>query len=251
MSKMDDYRAALRSLSDWEPYLLAHSGLPGPRGNLELAHVVAEEASDAQLARWRALTPQQAPVNSPEEFLVFCGVLGLGRRTGGREGGETPPLRELRAFAGDPRWRTREAVAMALQRWGDADMDGLLAEMQSWAADDPLVQRAAMAALCEPRLLRDPSHAAAVLRILDDITSRLIRTAPAMRKTDAFRTLRQALGYGWSVAVVARPEIGKPLMKKWLAHPDPDAGWVMRENLKKNRLVRMDPAWVNELVART
>ena len=42
---------------------------------------------------------------------------------------------------------------MALQRWGDADMAGLLAAMTDWAAGNPLEQRAAAAALCEPRLL--------------------------------------------------------------------------------------------------
>ena len=33
-------------------------------------------------------------------------------------------------------------------------------------------------------------------------------------------------------------------MEKWLVSPDPDIRWIMRENLKKNRLVRMDAAWV-------
>jgi hypothetical protein len=220
------------------------------RGNLELAAVVADEASDAQLAGWRRLTPEEAPVNTPDEFLAFCGVLGLGRVLVRGEGdvqhggGGTPPLRELRAFAADPRWRTREAVAMALQRWGDADMAGLLAEMRSWAAaDDLLVRRAAIAALCEPRLLRDPDHAAAVLSILDDITSRLNQIPPSARKSDAFKILRQALGYGWSVAIVAAPERGKALLEKWLAFADPDVRWIMRENLKKNRLQKMDPGW--------
>jgi hypothetical protein len=48
------------------------------------------------------------------------------------------------------------------------------------------------------------------------------------------------------VAVVALPDAGKPLMEKWLASPDPDIRWIMRENLKKNRLVKMDAAWVAE-----
>ncbi len=243
MSKSDEYRRHLRALSEWEPYLLAHSGLPGPRGNLELAQVVADEASDAQLARWRALTPEQAPVNSPEEFLTFCGVLGLGRAL---TRGETISGRqELRAFAADPRWRTREAVAMAFQRWGDADMAALLAEMQTWATtNDPLVQRAAAAALCEPRLLRSPDHAAHVLQILDEITVRLSQTPQPARKSAAFKTLRQALGYCWSVAVAAHPETGKPLIEQWLTSADPDVRWIMRENLKKNRLQKMDSAWV-------
>ena len=65
---------------------------------------------------------------------------------------------------------------MALQRWGDADMAGLLAAMTDWAAGNPLEQRAAAAALCEPRLLTRPEHAAAVLRILDEITASIPQT---------------------------------------------------------------------------
>jgi len=41
MPKADQYREILPTLDEWEPYLLAHSGLPGPRGNLELLQVVA------------------------------------------------------------------------------------------------------------------------------------------------------------------------------------------------------------------
>ena len=64
------------------------------------------------------------------------------------------------------------------------------------------------------------------------------------RKTDAFKTLRQGLGYCWSVAVAALPETGEPLMEHWLVSPDPDIRWIMRENLKKDRLQRMDAGWV-------
>ena len=45
MSKKDDYRIELRALENWDSYLLAESGLPGPRGNLELAAVVADEGT--------------------------------------------------------------------------------------------------------------------------------------------------------------------------------------------------------------
>jgi hypothetical protein len=82
-----------------------------------------------------------------------------------------------------------------------------------------------------------------VLGLLDDITAQLAAAPLAARKSDAFKTLRQALGYCWSVAVVANPETGKPLMEKWLASADPDVRWVMRENLKKNRLRKLDAAW--------
>ena len=96
---------------------------------------------------------------------------------------------------------------MALQRWGDADMDALLAAMTDWAAGNPWEQRAAAAALCEPRLLKQPEHAAAVLRILDEITASIPQVTD--RKSDAFKTLRQGLGYCWSVAVAALPDDGQ------------------------------------------
>lgn len=241
MAKVDHYRALLTSLEDWEPFLLAESGLPGPRGNLELARAVADVAEEARFRRWLALDAGQAPANSPEEFLAFCGVLGLGRLLAE---GRQDVLPELRQCAADPRWRTREAVAMALQRWGDVDMAALLAAMRDWSRGGRLEQRAAAAGLCEPRLLSRPENAIAVLHILDDITATLPDAGD--HKTGEFRILRQALGYCWSVAVVAAPATGKTLMERWLSSADPDtaAGWIMRENLKKKRLARMDPQWV-------
>jgi predicted NAD/FAD-dependent oxidoreductase len=56
--------------------------------------------------------------------------------------------------------------------------------------------------------------------------------------------LRKGLAYCWSVALVANPESGKQMMEKWLEDSDKDIRWIMRENLKKNRLIRMDFAWV-------
>ena len=41
----------------------------------------------------------------------------------------------LRGYAADSRWRVREAVAMALQRQGDADLPRLLTLVRDWAAE--------------------------------------------------------------------------------------------------------------------
>jgi hypothetical protein len=46
------------------------------------------------------------------------------------------------------------------------------------------------------------------------------------------------------VVVVAVPEQGKLLMEKWLACPDHAIHHILQENLKKNRLFRLDAAWV-------
>jgi hypothetical protein len=239
MGKREVYREQLEQLRQWEDFLLDNSGLPGPRGNLELAQAAADLIDEKRIRQWLALSPDQAPTNSPEEFLVFCAAVGLGRLL---VEGKLTAVKELHRLASDPRWRTREAVAMALQRWGEADFGGMLKAIEPWALQGPYEQRAVVAGLCEPALLRDPKHARQVLRILDRITRSL--PAPKERKSDGFQALRKGLAYGWSVAVCAEPEAGKALMEKWFRSSDRDVIWIMKENLKKNRLQRIDPAWV-------
>ena len=246
MSKTDEYRAELRTLDNWDSYLLEKSGLPGPRGNIELAQVVADEGNLKLFQRYTAYTADRAPVNSPFEFLAFCGVVGLGRLLAE---GNFNQMETLRNHASDPRWRVREGVAMALQRLGDVNMAQLLQAMQKWSRGIPLEQRAAAAALCEPRLLGEAKHARAVLRILDKITATLERADN--RRSEDFLALRKGLGYCWSVAVAALPDEGKALMEKWLVNPNPDVQWIMQENLKKTRLTRMDPGWVKKWQGRT
>ncbi len=241
MSKIDEYQAKLISLDDWDAYLLKESGLPGPRGNIELAQAVANAGNRQLFQRYLSYTADVAPVNSPYEFLAFCGTLGLGRLLAE---GETSLLQVLRRLASDPRWRMREAVAMALQRLGDVNMPHLITAMQKWSRGTPLEQRAAAAAICEPRLLGMEEYAREALNILDTIT--IAVQASTHRRGDDFIALRKGLGYCWSVAVIALPAEGKVLMEKWLQAPDKDIQWIMHENLKKNRLSRMDSRWVEQ-----
>lgn len=249
MNKSETYRQKLAAIQDWEPYLLQESGLPGPRGNLELAQVVADLGDRGLFERFLAYTPELAPVNDPHEFLAFCGVVGLGRLLAE---GDEQLLEQIRPYARDPRWRMREGVAMALQRLGRSDMPRLLAAMEKWmeawmegsSSANWLEKRAVAAALAEPVLLHNPQDARHALRILDRITSSMQNSAEA--KTEEFKVLQQGLCYCWSVVVVAAPEPGQRLMEKWLACPDPAIRRLMQENLKKNRLLRMDPAWVEK-----
>ena len=241
MTKADDYRTKLRALVDWDSYLLKESGLPGPRGNIELAQVVADEGNRQLFQRYIAYTADEAPVSSPYEFLAFCGIVGLGRLL---VEGDADLLKTLRRYASDPRWRIREGVAMALQRLGDVNMGRLIAAMREWGQGTPLEQRAVAAALCEPRLLDQAQHARAVLGILDQITAGVEQANN--RRSEDFLTLRKGLGYCWSVAVAALPVEGKARMEKWLVKPDKDVRWIMKENLKKRRLVWMDAVWVEK-----
>ena len=241
MSKIDDYRETLKKLDDWIPFLLKESGLPGPRGNLELAYAVAEGGSKKQFEKLLAF---QAKENTPEVFLVFCGIVGLGKLAAN----ETKLFDRLRSYASDERWRIREAVATGLQLAGDQDMQLLLKEMQKWSHGNWYEKRAAAAALAEPRLLKEPRVVKQVLQILDKITAYM--ESADNPKDEAFKVLRQGMGYCWSVAVAALPEAGKPIIGKWLTSESKDVHWIIKENLKKNRLVKMDANWVKACLAR-
>jgi hypothetical protein len=149
---------------------------------------------------------------------------------------------------------------MALQRVGQVDMDLLLEKIEAWAAGNWLEMRAAAAGLAEPTLLQKQEHILRALEILDRITSAVEsaqqRDDPVssrenrMKRDEDFKILCKGLGYCWSVVVVALPAQGKQAMERWFSSPDKDVRRIMKENLKKNRLVRMDKAWVEACFAR-
>jgi hypothetical protein len=251
VTKVDEYARTLRELDDPEPFLLEHSGLPGPRGNLELARAAAEVRSAGELRRWASLDADRAPTGGAEEFLAFCGVVGLGRLLAA---GDAEALGELRRHANDRRWRVREGVAMALQRWGAGTFDALAAAMAGWASGSSLERRAAAAALCEPALLTEPGRVRATLAVLETATAGVAAADPSERRSEELRALRKGLGYCWSVAVAAAPEVGRPRFEAFVdrvvASGDRDLRWIARENLRKRRLERLDAAWVAALRAR-
>lgn len=241
MSKKTDYRQALKKTGDWVPFLLKNSGLPGPRGNLELAQVVAEEGNTKLFEKFLLF---QAEENTPEVFLVFCGVVGLGRLAANESG----LFEKLRSYASDPRWRIREAVATGLQMAGDRDIHALLKEMQDWSRGNWYEKRAAAATLAEPRLLKEPEVAEEVLQILDEITVSMQGNHD--QHDEGFKVLRQGMGYCWSVVVAALPELGKPIFENWIDSKDKDIQGILKQNLDKKRLVRMDPNWVKACKAK-
>jgi hypothetical protein len=237
--KVAFYVEKLKSQKDWDGYLMKESGLPGPRGNLELAQAFAEFGDEEKIKNYLSIKLEDTPTNSARVFLTFCGVVGLGTLI---NKGKRKYLPQLRGFASDPRWRIREAVAMALQRVGDVDIDFLLQEMKEWSKGNFLEKRAAAAALCEPRLLTSEKIVGAVLDILDDVTSSIVGFRDT--KDEAFEVLKKGLAYCWSVAVAACPEKGKKLMEKWIGSDNRTVAWIMKENLRKNRLMKMDKEWV-------
>ena len=114
--------------------------------------------------------------------------------------------------------------------------------METWSEGTLLERRAVVAALCEPGLLEDQHHASQIIEIIDGITASILDETD--RKSKDFKVLRKSLAYGWSVLAVGQPSSGKPRMEKWIGSLDADIRWIMKQNLKKKRLTRLDADWV-------
>lgn len=218
-------RLRARSPSDWVAFLNEHSGLPGPRANLALAHAAARLADADLIAVLEA---------TGDEYCVMCAAAARGARADAAENEQ-----RSRTWAADSRWRVREGVAIGLQLLGDRDIAALIHTAKQWAQDaDPLVQRAALVALCEPRLLREPAVVVDALELCRAMTSQFAVWPSSRCRTPEARTLRQALGYCWSVVVAANPGIALSSFLD-LDSVQPDVAWIIRENLRKSRLTRI------------
>ena len=242
MTKKEYYQYELGLAEDWTEYLLEHSNLPGPRANIELMQAFVEMGSEKDFIPLLDHTPDIAPTGSPEEFLAFCGTVGLGELV---VNGMKEYLYDLRRQASDSRWRLREAVAMGLQIIGKYNFQLLETICREWVEGNLLEQRAVAAGICEPSILTDPIHAEIALEMMEQITQQL--SGVEDRKNEDFRILSKGLSYCWSVAVAANPEKGKPVFEKTAQSQDPDVIRIVKENLKKNRLIKMDPEWIRQI----
>ncbi len=243
MNKPELYSQQLEATKDRINFLLENSNLPGPRGNLELLYAFMKSASDEQVTACLAFTPSIAATNTPGEFVAACGAAGLGNLI---LAGDSTKFKKLREMASDRRWRVREGVAFALQMIGKEDFDYLIGEIDDWVLGNHFEKRAVVAGLCEPALLKKQENAIktlAIVRAIIQAASEVLTT-----KDESFVALKKGLGYGLSVAVVANPTFGKKVFEELipLAERSVTVKWILKENLKKNRLIRMDKNWVEE-----
>lgn len=242
MTKIESYKEELSGTQDWIQYLHDNSNLPGPRANLELMRAAVDVADETFIKQCVAFDEYVAPTNSPGEFVAMCGVVGLGKLI---SQGKLEYYSQLRMRASDLRWRVREGVAFALQMVGEGDFDGLTTELNNWKSGNPYEKRAVVAGLCEPSLLKRQESAETVLDILKEIMESVPRIDN--KSDEAFKALKKGLGYGLSVAIVAYPEKGKQVFETLLSNRDKDVQWILKENLKKNRLLKMDENWVDRM----
>lgn len=268
MSKKDDYKHALAALFDdflksgsedrIRAYLITNSNLPGRRANLELAAAFADVAAEFVTSEperlWRfcralaEISPDMAPVNNPAEFLPFCGTCALGAIGAVSSAFFQDALSRLHELATDPRWRVREAVAMGIQRLLEKQSRKTLKELETWiVSDNWLAMRAVAAGVAEPLVLSNAQTAREALTLHKKIFDRILRSNE--RKSETFKVLRKGLSYTVSVVVAAIPADGLAYLQQLIrihSH-DPDILWILKNNLKKNRLIKNFPDDVTTL----
>ncbi len=224
-----------------------NSGLPGPRGNLELAYAFASSVARMHLEEWQwefllqtaATSASKAPENTPRVYLTVCALVALGALygTGLPRPRRRGALSAIRTAANDSRWRVREASAMALQLIGEQDLAALKSIVTDWIPEaSALEMRAIAAGLAHPPILSDGEFAAFCLETARGILTSISRMDAGARKDNSFRVLRQGMGYAVSVFVARSPVEGFTLLRKTAAVRDADLAWIVRENLKKKRL---------------
>jgi hypothetical protein len=239
-------------------YIVSNSNLPGPRGNLELAVAFADlvedytEKEDKNLwglcLNMTAISADEAPVNDPQELIPFCGAVGIGSIGSVSSGFFEKALMTLRALANDPRWRMREAVCFGLQRLLAKRSRDTLRELEGWVTHGDLLEmRAAAAAMAEPDILKDEEIALSALQLHRNILDQVLEVKEL--KSEEFRILRKALGYTVSVVVCAVPEEGFELMAQLVGSQNSDVQWIVKQNLKKNRLLKSFPEEVESVKA--
>jgi hypothetical protein len=237
-------------------YLVSNSNLPSPRGNLELAMAFAEMVevySSRELENlWKLclklteISADEAPTNNPREFLTFCGTYGIGAVASVSSNFFEKAVALLRMLASDPRWRVREAVAMGIQRLLTKQSQKTLKKLDNWIADDEwLTMRAVAAGVAEPSILKDDKIAHAALELHKKIFGRI--QSSRERKSDTFKAMRKGLGYTLSVVICAIPKEGFAFMQQLVSLQDADILWMIKQNLKKNRLIKNFPDDVDSI----
>jgi len=230
--------ALLRSL------LEKHSGLPGPRANLELAVALGDAAADAGAAgrklllEWAQLGPDEAPHGARAEYVPVAALCALGV-VAVRPDERQRCVAVLHDAALDSRWRLREAAALGLQRLGELETPALVEVLQPWVDEADLVVRLVMVTTAHPPIL----HEAGVRALGWDAAERALERV-RRRRTESAETLRvltAALSFVPSVYTAAEPRENFRRLGRWAEAHEPAVKKIVVANLRKARLAKRHP----------
>jgi hypothetical protein len=240
-------------------FLVENSNLPGRRANLELASAfvtIVSNETETNLffnlcKSFLEFDPDQAPTNDPKEFIPFCGIWIIGCIGSNDQFFEETKV-IIYQVAHDSRWRMREAVAKAITCLIQQNLE-FLDNIKLWIKNnDWLLFRAIAAGIADPTLLSDLKIAQIALELHRLIFTQIININDfEVFSCEEFKILQKGLNYTLSVVVAEIPQEGFQFMRDLLGSQSSNQKPVckiIRENLKKNRLVKNFPVEIAELV---
>jgi hypothetical protein len=146
----------------------------------------------------------------------------------------------------DRRWRIRESVAMAIQELMDVNPKETIEKLRKWvSAENYLIHRALAAGLAEPRLMKSREIAKESLAIHKQIIEKVDREKEI--KSEDYKVLIKGLCYTLSVIITGIADEGFEYLEELSKNSNPVIKKIARENLKKNRLKRLNENKVLEL----
>ena len=250
----------LETLNDQEfnRYLLSNSNLPSPRVNLELAYAIFDvlaifKKNDDKKELWSLflnlskVNPKKGPTHSPKEFLAFCGIIGIGSLSLNNHYLIPNGLKVIKNASLDVRWRIREAVAHVLNSLIEKHPRRMVDSLFAWIKEENwLLTRAVIAGISHPKLLDNNEFlATSALEFHIEIIKQILGERD--RRSHDFKVIRKAMAYTFSVAIAAKPEKGFESIQSLILVNDPDVNWIIRQNLKKNRLKNRFPKKIAEM----
>lgn len=233
-----------------EEYLQLRSGLPGPRANLELAARFARGYARAEISdtAWILLTGW---AEDPGEYLPFCAVQACAAHYSFADSLRRSRIKQmLKQAMNDARWRVRESAAIGLQYVGEYNFPVLQELLDSWRPEATMLeQRAFLAGLAHPPLLKSKDQAQYSLGLAAEITDGILEGRAAGYDPEHFRVLSKGLEYSLSLFVAAEPEAGFAMLDRLAASGDDRMIRIVKSNLSKSRLSKKYPGQVEALLA--
>jgi hypothetical protein len=228
-------------------FLVANSGIPGPRGNLTLAvevsRLIAKDwASKKEFFRdiivgWS---------KSGDEYLMFVANCAIGHvlsSNPGEEGWAVPILYEANF---SPLWRAREGVTFALEALLEYRADLALMLINQWCkSSDPMLVRNSIVALAHPSQLRRNHAQLSALKKYNDIGMKII--AKTVDSKNDVKILAKSLSFTLSVAA----EVDEDYLdefQKWIDGNVKSWRTIIRGNLTKVRISKKYPARIKTLL---
>ncbi|OJV64880.1 MAG: hypothetical protein BGO41_14930 [Clostridiales bacterium 38-18] len=222
--------------------LREHSNLPGPRANLELLYKFIEFASVEEVEACLQVKSSNLQ-NTPDEFVLACGVAA----------GIYMSMDKSHLFSFDfipyanhESWRVRESVCIGFQKSiYNVASEKITRALEPLRSGTALELRTYIATVAEPALLNGYMDTNLILDDLYNIT--LSNFKHDLKLSESEKVLRKALGYCWSVVLCGKDANRGMFEQLMLEKKNKHISWIINENLKKNRLMKLDPVWVEQL----